>query len=125
MTPTFIRVGLCCNDGRNGAPTGFAEYVAIDDVIQLEGDHTPVPCRRLSDTVLHIAGLDLPTFGYVTWYGNICWDGAVLTELDTWRLLEALRHAGWGCLEAQAELYDAWDTRRALEGPLRRALEGL
>ena len=77
------------------------------------------------DRRLVVAGLTLPLHGYRTWFGNWCWDAAWLTDLDTWRLLEALRRERWSCDEAESGLYHAWDDGRALEGPLRAALDEL
>lgn len=118
----MVRVSLACNDHRNGEHQGYIEAVQIVDVIQLEGAR--LRCFRM-DGRLIVAGLTLPLHGYWTWVGNWCWDEARLTELDAWRLLEALRRERWHCTEAEAGLYAAWDGGRPLEGPLRVALDGL
>jgi hypothetical protein len=115
----MVRVSLACNDHRNGEHRGFVEAVQIADVIQLEGAR--VHCYNEFGH-LAIAGLTLPLHGYTAWVGNWCWDQAWLTELDAWRLLEALRRERWHCTEAQAGLYIAWDDGRPLESPLRVAL---
>lgn len=119
MQQLLVRVDIACNDPQSGSPQGFIEAVTITDMIQLEGPQ--LRCFRLGGRLV-IAGLTLPLHGYGTWIGNWCWDEALLTELDAWRLLEALRRERWDCTEAVSELFNAWDAGRALEGPLARAL---
>ncbi len=76
---------LCANDYRNGMETPYV------DALEISGAHF-VADRRVRwshGERLHIGRTSMPYSQFTSWYGNWCWNAAVVSHDDALRLLNA------------------------------------
>lgn len=103
MTNLFT-IHLACND-ENGNFAGRVEAIQIDGLAQFEGD----ALTYTAGVWPQIDGLRVQSHGYSHWVGNIMWDAIQLDLDDTNRLCALLYRNHWTIIEADWQLFEAYD----------------
>lgn len=97
-------VNFCCNDHRNGMPSGHVCSVHIgngsDVLVELDADDMRGPVfrwePRKDGESVRVGRRVLPVLGsHGTWTGNWCWDGVWISEAHTKALVRHLIDRGF------------------------------
>lgn len=121
--PPLMRVCLCCNDPRNGMPTGWIDHVHIvgrGGMCELSG---PMPHGIRGYTVLPNYQVRIGRLRYVyiqgpqNWVGNWCIDAFIMPAGQVVRLMNYLLfHAkGWDMQAGPCGLFEKWNLKQRLE----------
>jgi hypothetical protein len=94
-----VKIPVCfsCNDYRNG---NFEEKVSAfvfgEYTLKLDSQFADwSPKMRVKGGKIFIAGKGFPYLEYKSWYGNWCWDLAVLYGEDVLKMLNWLKQKDW------------------------------
>lgn len=99
-----VFVMFCCNDHRNGMPTGRIDALEAEGVCHLVGNAS----YRENGRSVKIGRFTYPLeSGIGAWVGNWCWNGARMQVSVLAALLERLRQDGWDCEEGAEEIWHA------------------
>jgi hypothetical protein len=113
----MFNIHLACND-LNGNQSGRVDAIQIDGLAQFEGDALRCTLGAWTD----IDGLRVRSHGRMSWVGNMLWEVIRLDLEDTARLVALLHRNHWTIIEADYDLYTAYD--RGLDcTPVLAALE--
>lgn len=105
----FLHLEICCNDPDNGSPLGRSETVQITNGkfgsfdTTLEGP--PIVTRR-EDGYLQFSRFRIPFRSYREWFGNWCWDVALVTREQGRRAAIILLQRGWTITEGPEAIYN-------------------
>lgn len=109
----MITVSFACNDPDNGLPLGRACSIQIGDSEfehpdgGLLGDGCILRC---GDRSFKISRRTFPCNGWISWYGNWCWDATRMSEKDAVELVSYVRQLGWKMTGGLVDLGDLYDS---------------
>ena len=108
-----IPVMLCCNDYRNGIFEEKVSSIEIGDNLRLEcGFAYWSPRMRVKGGKIFIARKAFPCLEYKEWYGNWCWDRAILYGKTVIELLNWLKQKDWFFAEeGETRMFQIWENK--------------
>lgn len=110
-----IHVMFCCNDHRNGSPTGRVSAINLGEALGLEcvvlgGE----PTYSHGGDSVRIGRKSFPAKSYSEWVGNWCWDAAWMTPEAVADLLAHVQGLHWrehrkfAAQHGYTPLFDKW-----------------
>ena len=107
-----VIVSIQCNDYRNGAFLGRCSAVELpQDAIELE-------CRMegsgvqvsFEGSTMKFWRLTIAIEKHITWYGNWCWDGVLVSFADAVAILNYVKSLKyWSAQGGWCSVVDAWE----------------
>lgn len=117
-------VMVCCNDYRNGNPTGRFESLEIFDceltglpmTFSCEDRHHRERNSGTGDMTARFGRLTVPALSYKSWVGNWCWDAVSVRLIYAVRIWNHLVSTGnWHCEGGPCELFDLFNSKGMID----------